>query len=155
MTYEEARVSSDEPKMSYREKVAWLSLIAMVGAFGPYFAIVAAGILPSAALPNLRQLALYAVAVLVQLLILGVGRLYLRHASPLEARTPPDERDRVIQRRSINAAYFVLLAGTIEVGVILPFTANGWTIVNAALFAIVAAEIVHYAVVAVSYRRQA
>ena len=155
MGYEEVHMASEETKMPYREKTAWLSLIAMVVTFGPYFAIVAAGVIPNEALPDLRQLALYAVAAIVQVIILGIGRLYLRLASPQEARTPPDERDRAIERRSINAAYFVLLAGTIGAGVILPFTSKGWSIVNAALFAIAAAEVVHYAVVVVSYRRQA
>jgi len=37
----------------------------------------------------------------------------------------------------------------------MPFTSSGWTIINAALFTIVAAEIVRCGVIVVSYRRQA
>ena len=48
-----------------------------------------------------------------------------------------------------------LYAGMILVGCVMPFNSNGWSIVNAALFMIIAAEAVHYAVVVFSYRRQA
>jgi hypothetical protein len=37
----------------------------------------------------------------------------------------------------------------------MPFSSNGWSIINAALVMIVAAEVVHYGVVVLSYRRQA
>lgn len=139
--------------MPYREKTAWLSLIAMTVTFGPYFTFVAMRSIP-ATLPNLRQLGLFAVAAIVQMLILGAGHLYLRLGSPQDARTPADERDRAIMRRSISSAYYVLIAGMILVGCVMPFNSNGWSIINAALFMIVAAEVVHYGVVVVSYRRQ-
>ena len=139
--------------MPYREKTAWLSLIAMGVAFGPYFTIVAW--LHSEPLPDLRQLGLFAVAAIVQMLILGIGRLYLGRRSSEEARTPADERDRAIMRRSISSAYYLLIVGMILVGCVMPFNSSGWTIVNASLFMIVAAEAVHYGVVVFSYRRQA
>ena len=139
--------------MSYREKIAWLSLIAMIAAFGPYFTIAAR--LPWEPLPDLRRLGLFGAASIVRVLILGAGYLYLRSASPEEARIPPDERDRAITYRSISSAYYVLIAGMIVVGFFMPFSSTGWTIVNAAIFWIVAAEVVHYSVVVLSYRRQA
>jgi hypothetical protein len=142
-----------ELNMPYREKTAWLSLIAMAIAFVPYFAITAAHSRP--AVPNLRQLALFAVAAIVQMIILGIGHAYLSHGSPEEARTPPDERDAAIMRRSISFAYYILIGGMILVGCVMPFNSSGWTIINAALVMIVLAEIVHYGVVVVSYRRQA
>lgn len=140
--------------MPYREKTAWLSLIAMAVTFGPYFTIAAIRPVPSA-VPNFSQLGLYAATAIVQLIILGIGHLYLRHDSPQEARTPPDERDLAITQRSVRSAYYILLAGMIQVGVIMPFTNKGWTIVNAGLFMIVAAEVVKYGVIVASYRRQA
>jgi len=141
--------------MPYREKTAWLSLLAMAVAFVPYFAIVQADSHSSTSLPSLRQLALFAVAAVVQMAILGVGHLYLNHGSPGEARTPPDERDVAIMRRSISSAYYVLIGGMILVGCVMPFNSSGWTIINAALVMIVLAEVVHYGVVVASYRRQA
>lgn len=140
--------------MPYREKTAWLALIAMAITFGPYFTFVAVSSPIGEALPNLRQLGLYAVVAIAQMLILGVGHLYLSHRSPLEARTPLDEREQSIMRRSVSSAYYVLITGMILVGVVMPFRSSGWEIINAALFMIIAAEVVHYAVIVYSYRRQ-
>jgi hypothetical protein len=140
--------------MPYREKIAWLSLIAMAVTFGPYFVEVAADPFRAVPLPNLPQMGLFAAATLTQALIIGLGRLYLRIRSPEDARAPADERDLAIERRSIYAAYFVLLTGMVFVGV-MPFTSGGWKLVNAAVAMIVLAELTHYGVVAVSYRRQA
>jgi hypothetical protein len=88
------------------------------------------------------------------MLILGIGHVCLGAISPQEARTPPDERDRAIMSRSVSSAYYGLIAGMIMVGCVMPFNSRGWTIVNAALFMIVAAEVVHYGMIVVSYRRQ-
>lgn len=140
--------------MPYREKIAWLSLIAMAVTFGPYFAIIGAHYHLGMSLPSLPELGIFGITAIAQALILGAGHLYLRHASPQEARMPPDERDRAIMYRAMSTAYYVLIGGMILVGVVMPFGAGGWKIVNAALFMIVASEVVHYGVVASSYRRQ-
>ena len=144
-----------EAPMSYREKTAWLSLIAMALTFGPYFAYL--GVVPHApeTLPDVPQLVLFGITAVAYALIVAIGNLVLYRRSPEEARTPLDERDLAIQRRSLSAAYYLLIAGIIEVGVVMPFNAGGWKIIHAALFMIVAAELVHYGVVVVSYRRQA
>jgi hypothetical protein len=141
--------------MSYREKFSWLSLAAMVVTYVPYFAIVMAGYFPVRPLPDLRQLGLFALVSIVRVLILGIGYLYLRHSSPEEARMPLDERDLAIKNRSMSSAYYVLLSGMIYAGCFMPFTSTGWTIVNTALFMIVAAEIMRESVVVFCYRRQA
>ncbi len=141
--------------MPYREKLAWLSLAAMTVTFGPYFAIVSAGVFPGDAVPDFRKLGLYAAFAIAQVLILGAGHLVLRRLSPQDARQPLDERDLEIKHRAVNWAYNVLIAGMILVGVMMPFTSHGWAIVNAALFMIAVAEFLRYAITAVSYRRQA
>lgn len=141
--------------MPYREKIVWLSLFAIAVAFIPYFTYVAVTPAASEGLPNFRQLILYAIAAGVQVAILLTGRMWLAAQSPEDARIPPDERDRVIRQKAIQIAYFVLIGGTIIAGVVMPFYASGWEIVNAALFMIVLAEVVNYSIAAVSYRRQA
>ncbi len=135
--------------MPYREKIAWLSLIAMAVTFGPYFVVVGTAE-PMGMLPYLR---LFGIAALAQMLILGFGHLYFRWMSPEEARLPMDERDRAIMFRSITNAYYVLIVGMILVGCVMPFNSSGWSIINAAIFMIVAAEVVHYGLVVVCYRR--
>jgi hypothetical protein len=141
--------------MPYREKSAWLYLIAMTVTYGPYFTLVSIGFLPSRPLPDVRQLALFGATTIIQLIILGAGHLILMRASSKEDRTPPDERDLAITRRSTTSAYNLLLGGMILVGCIMPFRSTGWSIVHAALFMIIAAEILRYTVMVFSYRRQA
>lgn len=141
--------------MAYREKLGWLSLIAMAITFGPYFTLVATHTIPAAALPNLRQLVAFGVTAVAQALIIGIGYLVIRRSSGHDAVMPVDERDRAIMQRSVSSAYFVLIAGMIMVGVMMPFNSAGWKIVNAALFMIVTAEIVRNGVLVASYRRQA
>lgn len=141
--------------MPYREKVAWLSLIAMLVTYGPYFTLILMGVIPARPLPDLRQLALFGATTIVQLIILGTGHLLLAVVSPREDRTPPDERDLAITRRSVSSAYNLLLGGMIYVGVIMPFNSRGWVIVHAALFMIVASEVFRFSVMVFSYRRQA
>ncbi len=140
--------------MSYREKIAWLSLIAMAVAYGPYFILASRGPFPWEPLPHLHPLGLFAMASVGRMFVLGAGYLYLR-LSPRQERPPVDERDRAIEHRSISAAYYVLIVGMILVGCFMPFSSTGWTIVNAAVFWIVVAEVVHYSVVVTSHRVQA
>jgi hypothetical protein len=130
-------------------------MVAMVVTFGPYFTLVAMHAIPHAALPNVRQLFVFGITAMTQALIIGAGHLYFRRSSPENARMPPDERDRAIMRRSITSAYYVLIAGMMMVGVMMPFNSSGGKIVNAALFMIITAEVVHYGVVVASYCRQA
>lgn len=141
--------------MPYREKTAWLSLMAMALTFGPYFTLSGMGYLPETALPNWNQLGLYAKTALSQVALLGIGHLYLRHQSPVEARIPPDERDQNIMLRARTLAYYMLMAGMIFVGVVMPFTKSGWQITNAALFMIIVAEVVYYSGVVFCYRKSA
>lgn len=140
--------------MSYREKIAWLTLASFVVAYGPYFTVVGLGVIPSAPLPNLGQMGLFAATAIAQMMILGLGRLYLCSKGAEEARCPADERDRAISYRARNVSYYVLISGMIVVGCVMPFTAAGWSIVNAALFMIVTAELVGYGFIVVSYRKQ-
>ncbi len=144
----------EELPVPYKEKIAWLSLIAIAVTFGPYFVLVKLNAYP-APLPDLHQLLRFGITAVGQALILGIGHLYLRSKASGEARLPPDERDRAIMHRSMTFAYYALIAGMILVGVVMPFNSGGWTIVNAALFMIILAEVVHYGTVVVSYRRQA
>lgn len=138
--------------MPFREKAAWLALFAMAVTVGPYFTLAAMDGLPAG---TWAKLGAYGVAALAQLAILGAGHLWLRWQAPDEAKAPEDEREQTITLRARTLSYYVMLSGFVWVGVIMPFGASGWRITNAALFMIVAAEVVHYASVIFQYRRQA
>lgn len=141
--------------MPYREKLAWLSLAAMALTFGPYFVLASRADLANRPLPNVGLLWLFAIAALLQGAIQGVGRWWFWRRERVEGVLTLDERDHLIELRSMRAAYFVLLGGMIVVGCMMPFNAGGWKIVNAAVFMIVAAEMVHNGTIVASYRRYA
>ena len=69
--------------MSYREKIAWLSLVAMAVAYGPYFVLATRSPRPWEPFPHLHPLGLFAVVSIVRMLILGAGYL----AGPRERRS--------------------------------------------------------------------
>jgi hypothetical protein len=154
--YIDRQFSAKEEDMPYREKVAWLSLVAICIAFVPYFAHEAEVARAAHGVPSVQQVLLFSWAVVVQVAVLAAGHAYFRVRTPEEATAPPDERDRAIARRSITWAYAVVVAGMILVGCLMPFQGAGrWLIINAALLVIVLAELVRYGAVVFSYRRQA
>jgi formate-dependent nitrite reductase membrane component NrfD len=138
--------------MSFREKTAWLALAAMALAYGAYFVAIELN-QPYDARSMLLFLGLFAAASVLRLVIEFGGRLVLVRQAPEDARAPADERDRAIARRSASVAYWALMIGMINVGIVMPFSEGGWAIVNAALFALVAAELIRYGVMVYGYRR--
>jgi len=138
--------------MPYREKTAWLSLIAMALTIGPYL-IWMSIVPPTKPLPDLPTMSLFAAAVVAQVLLMGGGHLWLRMRSPEEAKSPPDERDHAVSLRSVSVAYYVLIVGMILVGCVMPFNSGGWKLINTAVAVIVLAEVVHYGIVIWGYRR--
>lgn len=139
--------------MPYREKVAWLSLLSMLAVFIPYFTWSSMHP-PGPEIPNLKQMALYAVTSLSWAAILGIGHLLLRRSAPGEAKLPMDERDTTIAHKARGYAYGVLITGMILVGGFMPFTNAGWEIANTAFFMIVLAEAVFSISIIRAYRRQ-
>ena len=139
--------------MPYREKIAWLSLLAIAVTYGPYFTLVM--LHPAGAVPDFHQLGAFAKTALSQMVILGLGTLFLRWRAPEDARMPLDERDRAIASRARTIAYYVLMGGMIWVAVVMPFYSNGWVLVNSGLFMIVFAEIISYGMIALGYHRNA
>lgn len=138
--------------MAYREKIAWLELAGQVVAYGGFFAaVIVAEQMGGVSL--LLFLGLFAAASVVRMLIEGVGRLVIAARSGADARVPADERDRAIARRGAAITYYVLMAGMILVGLVMPFKAGGMKIVSAALLSLVLAEMVRCGIILLSYRR--
>ena len=138
--------------MSFREKIAWLSLIAKVAAYGAYFTLVSPAFLRNGASTG-YFLALLGGILTVQAVMVTIASIVLAIQTGRDANAPADERERAIARRGAAIAYFVLMVGIIVVGCVMPFSKSGWQIVNAALLALVASEIIRYGVIVVSYRR--
>jgi hypothetical protein len=134
--------------MAWREKTAWITLVAMVTAYSVYFAVIG-----GSALPAISILALFGAVTVVQVITVIVVTSVWAILSGQDARAKADERDRAIARRGAGIAYYVLMAGVITVGVVAPFRDAGWRITNAALFALVIAETARQVIVVISYRR--
>lgn len=135
--------------MAYREKTAWLTLLCMVVAYGIYFPMTALRETPPTLLDILWNFGIIAGTQAVAVII---GYVVLALLAGPEGRRG-DERDRAIARRGASAGYYTLMAGTILVGVAMPFTEPAPRIVNSALLAIVIAETVNQVLVLLSYRR--
>jgi hypothetical protein len=138
--------------MAFREKGAWLSLVSILIAYGAYFGVIGPSIGFGAARLTDVIWAFGAVCA-AHATAMIVGSIVLAVQARREATAPGDERDRAIERRGTAIAYYVLISGMILVGIVMPFSSPPYKIVNAALAAIVVAEIVHYVLVLVSYRR--
>lgn len=139
--------------MAYREKVAWLTLSAMVTTLIPFFVVARSGRYDLTAVPNFGLLGMLAGFMVAQVVVIGVGHAVLRWRFRDDAAEPADERDRAIEARSTRWAYYALITGVILVGITMPFNNSGWQIILAALAAVLTAEVVHHGLVILGYRR--
>lgn len=135
--------------MTSLEKRAWLTLWSLGPVYAVYFAVQIwfPTILPT----MVERIACLSLAAGVHAVGYGVGFLALRRRQ-IHERPIDDERDRAIETRATRSAYFVLLVCMIVVGMVLPFSATGWQIVNAALLGIVLTELMRQVLIVVSYR---
>jgi hypothetical protein len=135
--------------MSPLETRARLMLWTMIPIYLVYFAIqVAAPAWLTGILPRIACLAAasggHGIVYLICLLVL----MARERGQGLHA----DERDRAIEASATLIAYYVLMAGTVVVGMVMPFTKTGWSLVNAALLWIVLAEALRNLLIVRGYR---
>ena len=134
--------------MAFREKFAWLSLVAMIACYGTYFVISDSRPVPEAGtLDSVSQVWLFGFCAVAHGAIVGLGQFLLGK------RQKADERDRDIERRSMTTGYWVLLLAMMLVGVVYSLVETGWEVANAAILAIVVAELVREGVAIWHYRR--
>jgi cytochrome b561 len=135
--------------MAYREKAAWLTLLCMLVAYGIYFPMMALRETPPTLFDILWSFGIIAG---LQAVAVIIGHIVLAIQTDAAARRA-DERDKAIARRGASAGFYVLMAGTILVGVVMPFTEPPAKIVNTTLLALVIAQAVSLVLVLLSYRR--
>ena len=151
--------------MSFREKLAWISLAVTLLIWGSYFVEVgldaAAGRLETGALLGLF-VGRVVLSVIVEVVLATAAAL----RAPKDADAPADEREQLIALKATNAAYTVLSLGAVLAAItgalvavrgagFLPQTAADVAFVsaNGVLFALVAAEVVRSACQIVGFRR--
>jgi len=134
-----------------RERFAWVWMTALVVVLGLYFAGVTSMHYVHPDPSFLARIGMLAAALGTLAVIAIVTWLYGRWRDRDELAE--DERDRFIEWRSSRIGYYVLLAGLIYAGMVIPFTQQGWDVVHAALFFIAVAEIVRSGIIVLGYRR--
>jgi hypothetical protein len=94
--------------MSFRERTAWITLISIVVCFGVYYGAIFTGLVSSHSMSAFHiGLASIIGLVLLQVVLNLIATLL----NPKEARTPRDERERLIHARSHTVGYYVLMFG--------------------------------------------
>ncbi len=141
------------PPLSFREKSAWISLICILAVFVPFF------------WNSYRQFrgqvdGSQALSIAVWLLVAFVVLEIVLHAAvalqaPRDARSPKDERERLIEMRATHLAFQVLVVGALAAVGAQHLTRSAWAIEQLLLFAIVFAELVKFARLVVLFRRDA
>lgn len=137
--------------MSFREKSAWITFVSLVVAFTPFFFFSYQALTGQLGHGRARTLAFLLIAGFVVLeVVLHAAAAAL---SPQDARTPRDERERLIAMRAAHAAYPVLLAGGLASAAVIHVTTSAWVMQQAVLFTVVLAELVKFGVQIVLFRR--
>ena len=137
--------------MSFREKTAWISILSMLAIYGYYFWSVihaapqAAGAQPAGLLEAIVAL------VVVQAVLTGAAAI----VSPRDAKSPPDERDELIELRSARLAYGALATSMAVVCFMGAFNPPLVFNTDALVLILVAAEVLRSACRIIQYRRGA
>jgi hypothetical protein len=136
--------------MSFREKSAWVTLIAILIVFVMYVLHVPRLFQPA---PSEWELLMVAFSFATFILIEVVAYVVLYIRFPKDARTPKDERERLIELKAIRLAAYVYVVGTFLAILTPHHGANGFAVGLFVLLAFVVAEIVNYTARIVYYRR--
>ena len=133
--------------MSFREKSAWITLIAILLVFALYMLHA----------PHLTDPGLWEVHILVAFVLIElVAYIVLRIRYSEDARTPKDERERLIDLKATRLAARVYVIGSfLAVLTGLHLMHDGRAVGSLILIAFVIAEVVNYGARIFYYRRGA
>lgn len=137
--------------MSFREKSAWITFVSLLVAFTPFFFFSYQALTGQLGRGQARTLAFGLIAAFVALEV--VLHAVAAALAPNDARTPRDERERVIAMRAAHLAYPVLLVGALAAAALIHVTPSAWVLQQAVLFVIVVAELVKFGTQIVLFRR--
>jgi uncharacterized membrane protein YidH (DUF202 family) len=126
--------------MSFREKSAWISLLAYLAIYGFYFANVASALL-SGESDGAHSLGLLSESVVLFVLVTVVLTIVLAISAPKDAQTPEDEREKLIKLKANSAAGYVLATGVVIAIGALYFDAKSFLVINLLFFVLVMFEV--------------
>ena len=137
--------------MSFREKTAWVSLLATGGVWGVYFWML---------WPDLQDRSLQAGSVglfiggvVVLTIIQIIVAIALALAAGKAADAPMDERERLIDLKGAGAGFYALNAACLCASALWLIGASPLVMANAILAAMVLGEVIRSGFVIVGYRR--
>jgi len=134
--------------MSFREKSAWISFVLVGLVFAAYFFPMASGELRGA-----RQLHWYLLVTIAFIVLEVVLHIVLALQSPRDAKTPKDERERLIELKATRIAFWVLMTGALLSILTIHLGAEAGLLATHVFLAVVFAELVKFASQIVFYRR--
>lgn len=140
-----------EVAMPFREKSAWISLLATIGVYGVYFTAFARAIAAGRGVGFAGPLT----ACVIALVVVQAGMHIVTAAlSPEDARAPEDERERAIRTAARARAFYVLEIAALCAAATVYF-ADRTVMATAVVGALVLGEIAYHAGVIGGYRRSA
>lgn len=139
--------------MSFREKSAWITFVTLLAVFVPFFYYSYLSLTDQ--VPHHQ-----AMRVAIGLLVAFVALEVVLHAiaallAPKDARSPKDERERLIEMRATRVAFPVLVLGALVGAGMIHVSPSVWVMQQVVLLAIVAAELVKFGTEIVLFRRGA
>jgi hypothetical protein len=126
--------------MSFREKSAWIALLAYGGVFGVYFFFLWRAWDPAHG--QGLSIGMLVAAMIAFVIIVTVLTIIAALMNPQAANAPLDEREKLIDLKAERAASYTLSTGVLlsMAGLLMGF--NGFLIANVLLAGLVAAELV-------------
>ncbi len=142
--------------MSFREKLAWAQMLALLAFGGAYFLPVFGSYLGGSPVPGGQffWLVLCILGLIVgQSVVAAIIAVLTALRSPRDARSPRDERDRQIGLLGTRTGFYVLVLGIIATMLTLHLGAGAILLVNFMFFALLLAELSRLATQVFMYRR--
>lgn len=142
--------------MSFREKLIWLQLLALAVFGVAYFGPVFGSYLGVTAVPGgqFMWMVYCILALIIGLPVAAVGMAIVASLrTPREARSPRDERDRVIALLGTRTGFYVLVTGVLVAMLSMHAGSGPVLLVNFMLFALLLAELSRLGTQVFLYRR--
>ncbi|HEY3516084.1 MAG TPA: hypothetical protein VGL98_03480 [Gammaproteobacteria bacterium] len=131
--------------MSFREKCAWISFVLLV--------LLAVGVVLPEHVDGLRGLHYFLSLLLGFVLLQVLLRLIIALLAPKDARTPKDERERLIDLKASRIGFYALVGGVLLAMLFVHVHGNPWSGLHSMMFSVVVAWAIKFASEIVYYRR--
>ncbi|HEU4601282.1 MAG TPA: hypothetical protein VFS24_04915 [Steroidobacteraceae bacterium] len=137
--------------MSFKEKSAWIIFITTLVTFAVYFS--ALGLSFAGRMQYAHVLQLFAALMAGLVIVQVVAHIVVAALAPADARTPTDERERVIGWKADRVGFYTLMAGALIGIFTIHLGASAPDLAHAVLLAFVLSQLAKYGTVLLLHRR--